>query len=302
MQGLINYLNLNKPLVVDIGAKDGPKDFLPILNHLKIYGFEPNEAEFNKLASTANITYFNCAVLDTNGQKEFYITKNASYSSFNKIDPDAYKKHFSDDPRLNKWLKNCEIEKSMMCNTIRLDDFCIEQKINFIDFLKLDTQGTELAILHGANKLLHGGKIGIIKTEFLFNPVYTKQAGFYELQNFLVNCGYELLSVSFIDPQHTDSKKPFLKGKRYYRYSKSNNGGDAYFIYKNIPAHDEEKIKQGILLAFLHHFYRSGLLLEKVEHKLPFKILELHAFAAKQSRRQIIKSVYNKIVPGILQK
>ena len=48
----------------------------------------------------------------------------------------------------------------------RLDDVCREQGIQRIDFLKLDVEGHELAVLHGAGALLSDGRIDRIQFEF----------------------------------------------------------------------------------------------------------------------------------------
>jgi FkbM family methyltransferase len=48
----------------------------------------------------------------------------------------------------------------------RLDDVCREQGIERIDFLKLDVEGHELAVLRGAGALLSEGRIDRIQFEF----------------------------------------------------------------------------------------------------------------------------------------
>jgi len=47
-----------------------------------------------------------------------------------------------------------------------LDDFTEKEKITYIDFLKIDTEGNELAVLLGASNLLEHKKIGCIHFEF----------------------------------------------------------------------------------------------------------------------------------------
>jgi FkbM family methyltransferase len=47
-----------------------------------------------------------------------------------------------------------------------LDQFCSEQHISHIHFLKLDVEGHELAVLQGARDLLHRGAIDFIQFEF----------------------------------------------------------------------------------------------------------------------------------------
>jgi hypothetical protein len=47
-----------------------------------------------------------------------------------------------------------------------LDDIAKREGIEFIDFLKIDTEGHELAALQGASTLLENGRIGCIHFEF----------------------------------------------------------------------------------------------------------------------------------------
>jgi FkbM family methyltransferase len=51
-------------------------------------------------------------------------------------------------------------------HTMTLDDFCIARNVPRIDFLKIDTEGHELAILEGAKSCLATGKIRVIQFEF----------------------------------------------------------------------------------------------------------------------------------------
>ncbi len=50
------------------------------------------------------------------------------------------------------------------CST--LDTFCFEKNIHHIDFLKIDTEGSELAVLSGAQKLLKAQQIKQIQFEY----------------------------------------------------------------------------------------------------------------------------------------
>lgn len=47
-----------------------------------------------------------------------------------------------------------------------LDIFCEQNMIPLIDFLKLDVEGHELAVLRGGKKMIEGGRVSIIQFEF----------------------------------------------------------------------------------------------------------------------------------------
>ena len=47
-----------------------------------------------------------------------------------------------------------------------LDEYCSERAIDQIDFLKIDVEGNELAVLQGSREMLEGGKISSIQFEY----------------------------------------------------------------------------------------------------------------------------------------
>jgi hypothetical protein len=49
-------------------------------------------------------------------------------------------------------------------NTV--DNFCSENNINHISFLKIDTEGNELAVLYGAAHFIMNGRIDIVQFEY----------------------------------------------------------------------------------------------------------------------------------------
>ena len=57
--------------------------------------------------------------------------------------------------------------KSIKVKTNTLDHFCKEKKINEIDILKIDVEGSELEVLEGSKKILH--KTHIVQIEILQN-------------------------------------------------------------------------------------------------------------------------------------
>lgn len=51
-------------------------------------------------------------------------------------------------------------------DAVTLDGYCVDNNIDRIDFLKLDVEGHELAVLAGASRLLAEGRIARIQFEF----------------------------------------------------------------------------------------------------------------------------------------
>ena len=62
--------------------------------------------------------------------------------------------------------RNLRMEKSESIELRKLDDFCQEESIGAIQFLKLDVEGHELSVLKGAERMLSEGRISSIQWEF----------------------------------------------------------------------------------------------------------------------------------------
>lgn len=99
-----------------------------------------------------------------------------------------------------------------------LDDLRREERFD-IDFLKLDTQGTELEILEGARDSLRERILGV-EAEVEFQELYSGQSLFGDIARFMTASGFELLD--------------FTRLVRWERHQISTFGqlqwGDAVFI------------------------------------------------------------------------
>jgi FkbM family methyltransferase len=73
-----------------------------------------------------------------------------------------------------------------------LDGYCRDNKIAFVDFLKIDVQGFELHVLRGAAGLLSEEKVAVVHTEVLFEELYEGQAFFHEVYAHLTGAGFQL--------------------------------------------------------------------------------------------------------------
>lgn len=133
--------------VVDIGANPvgGAPPYQPLIdrNMCHVVGFEPQKEAYDNLIALnhPNATYFNCAVGDGKPQKLHCYAASGLTSVFplrqDNIDSLEYNGH--------ELLAVEELE------TVRLDSL---SDIKSIDFLKIDTQGSELMILKGGARKL----------------------------------------------------------------------------------------------------------------------------------------------------
>lgn len=166
-----------KPTFIDIGANQGEysaelKHFWPEAN---IIAAEPNPCTFLALKQKADLDRFkavNLGFSELDGEAEIFFYKNDHQSQHASIYPDVL----------------CEIHHDKepdhrIVKVTTLDSFCQENNIGFIDFVKIDTEGHELAILKGAERLLAENRIGLIQFEFnemnVISRVFLKD--FYDL-------------------------------------------------------------------------------------------------------------------------
>ena len=78
------------------------------------------------------------------------------------------------------------MKKKSFVNTITLNKYLNDKKRNFIDILKIDTQGHELEVLKGAKNSLN--KIGIIIVSILFFDFYKKKRiSFFDIEKIIKN-------------------------------------------------------------------------------------------------------------------
>jgi len=152
--------NEKEPLIFDVGANIGKYSYLlrKILGgKARIYSFEPVKKTFEELKRKSkeikNISY-NFGFSDKKKEVQIYYSKKESKSPHASIYEDVINKIH---------IKESVGEKIKL---ERLDDFCKKNSIDKIDFLKIDVEGHEFAVLNGSQKMIKDGKIKIIQFEF----------------------------------------------------------------------------------------------------------------------------------------
>ncbi|MFC1843567.1 FkbM family methyltransferase [Thermodesulfobacteriota bacterium] len=164
---------ITRPVIFDVGANVGNYSIIlkKEFHQAHIYAFEPNEKTFEQLKTNVeNSSTIKCinAGLGTEEKTEtIYTYSDDLLSSHASIYDDVFR-------TFHKRSDIVEIEFQMTT----LDLFCEREKIQCIDFLKIDTEGNELNVLKGATKMLSEGNIKIIQFEFgecdVFSRVFLK--------------------------------------------------------------------------------------------------------------------------------
>ena len=181
----------NDPLIiVDVGARKGfEKHWDHYKNQSKLIGFEPNEDSYKECVeekSNEQTSYYPFALYDKKGEKDFYITSYTSACGFYKPDKKIVRRFGREDI--------FEITDITKVKTIDLDSFSNEYELPNIDFIKLDTEGSELDILKGAEKTLKNSVLGLsIEVEFI--KMYLDQPLFSEIDQYLRLLNFELYDL-----------------------------------------------------------------------------------------------------------
>jgi FkbM family methyltransferase len=167
-----NRARLQGGVLLDVGANHG--SYARLLHALapsaQVIAFEPHPATFAVLRDmTPGVTLINKAVGDKAGQLTLYDFRSSDGSTQASLS-EAAVTLYSDDV----------VAHAVDCTTI--DDFMTEARIDRIDFLKIDTEGHDLAVLKGASRALHERRIGMIQFEFIPANIATgvTMHGFFE--------------------------------------------------------------------------------------------------------------------------
>lgn len=181
------------PLVlVDVGASGGLEpNWQSAEKYLQIIGFEPDEREFSNLEKTANnnvkyVKYLNTGLYKEKTSLDFYLTKKQQTSSIFKPNREFLDKF----PEAERF----DIVGSAKIETDTLDHQFKINNIEGADFIKIDTQGSELFILQGATETIRNYVFGL-EVEVEFVELYQNQPLFADVDSFIRKEGFQLFDI-----------------------------------------------------------------------------------------------------------
>ena len=197
---IIKFLLKDKKehIYFDVGANLGDSilRFKKININSLIYSFEPTPELNKKLneaySSDKNVVINNCGVADSKSKSKFYSYKYHRINSFTQVDDSS---KFSKSRNLAIKSNKEEFEKVIDVDTTSVDIYCEENNINEIDFIKIDTQGSEEKCLKGMQNLLSKEKISIIELELIVGFGYKKNFSFYDYEKYLNKYNYKLIAL-----------------------------------------------------------------------------------------------------------
>jgi FkbM family methyltransferase len=185
-----------QPILFDIGANTGTmtEAYLEMFPSGIVHAFEPHPQAFaelkQKFKDNPRVRLNNLGVSSERGTLKFNLSSDVGSSSFLA---------YSQDSPYVRGIGVSTVE-SVDVETISVDDYCFENKIDYIDFIKLDVQGFEDKVLCGSSKMLSRRSIGAVQTEIVFRDFYNEASSFYKIERILCENGFELKSIFDIYP------------------------------------------------------------------------------------------------------
>ncbi len=172
---------LSDPLVVvDVGCRWGFADRWDRLGERCInVGFDPDREECERLAARyadrTNVRLVPLALGPTPGSATLHMTKDPGGYSILPTVEDVVERHPS--------LEGGRVEGTTTIELTTLDGWCATANVERVDVIKIDTQGSELGVLQGADRILGG--VRAVEVEVEFNELYQGVPLFSEIDRFL---------------------------------------------------------------------------------------------------------------------
>lgn len=174
-----NFLNKNS-FIIDIGAHDGfhTKKFKQIAKDGRVIFFEPLEFLVDKSIISENVIYYNIALSDSIGVSEFVFADGTPQES-------GLKQRIYNHPDIVN-------PKKINVNVSTLDNIMLS--FNGCDYIKIDTEGSELNIINGSIKTIQRYR-PIISIEYGYPSYSVYNLSKESLWDLSLNIDYSLFDI-----------------------------------------------------------------------------------------------------------
>jgi FkbM family methyltransferase len=182
---LFSYLNPNFN-ILEAGAHNGnDTKRLSALTKNKVYAFEPVPLLFEQLKENTvaikNVETFNIALSQATGKMPMYISSGGSDASSSLLKP---VEHLNKNPEVL-------FNDTIYVDASTLDDWAQSYNVKSIDFMWLDMQGFEYAMLKESKVIFPAVKV--LYTEISTTELYDGQALYSEYKEWLIKLGFKLV-------------------------------------------------------------------------------------------------------------
>lgn len=175
--------------LVDVGARGGvPEHWEQAASVLRVIAFDADPAvtgEFDQQRQP-DVLFVPKALHHSIGRRPFHISAHLAESSFLKPNPARLSAYGV--PNAMETTRTIEVE------TTTLDAVADDYGVRWMDAVKLDTEGTELAILQSATRSL-AERVFALEIEVEFVDIYEGQPLFADVDQFVRGYGFELFDL-----------------------------------------------------------------------------------------------------------
>jgi FkbM family methyltransferase len=232
--------------ILDVGAaflENPPYQALVDAGRARISGFEPDQHEREKLQQKYGDSHvFYPYFVGSGGPATFHQTNWSITGSLFEPNTQLVQKF----NYLDEVMHPVSTEPVM---TVRLDDM---PEIRDVDFIKIDVQGAELAVLQNATRILP--EVLLIQAEVEFVPLYRDQPMFADVDTFLRASGFQFHAF---DGLYGRSFKPMLPSTGPYEPFRQLLWSDALYVanWMELERLTVDKLRRYAVLA--HDVLRS---------------------------------------------
>lgn len=208
--GLIGHTSIEGTWI-DVGAHHGETTLRhATLNPgLRVYAFEPNfSAAVKLMGRVSNYLAIPMAVAEKDGYANLHINAFDAASSLLPFNEES----------LKGWIggESLKVNSIVTVPTIRLDTFMSLAKIESVDYLKIDAQGADLAVIKSAGDRLRD--IAKITLEVDITPIrlYAGAPSKDEVVGFLKDFGFSLVSAE-AQSNAQEENLTFIHADKFHR-------------------------------------------------------------------------------------
>lgn len=294
---LQNHLRSGLTLV-DAGSRGGTVFPAKLAPYSTVHAFDPltDHQEKNIYTPFHAYTIHRAALASAPGTVEFNVMHHLPMSSILEPDFENYDRHFGWMPGYKKWIQNINIREKVNIPALSLDSLSKPFQISRIDYLKLDTQGTELDILKGCEQLFSAKAITVILCETSFIPVYKKQCHFSDIDFFLRSKNFILIDCR-LDYRFLNAEKKSAKSKNLTDPTRFSSGCDALYILNPEELSAPHAIAGGLILAGMRYRRLSFEFLHRYGHMPENTALQLIQFLSNRSSREKTRQLAEDWIP-----
>ncbi|MHC5673024.1 FkbM family methyltransferase [Nostoc sp.] len=213
-----DLIGKDNPVILDIGCNDGSHTmkFLELFNEAKVYSFEPDSRAIERYRNKVKdkrAKLFDIAISDIDGTTEFYVSGTNPDSDLPESPPENSEDLLEKVPEGWEGLREklsqgwdesgsirkpklhlqvypwCTFNEKIEVKTKKLDTWCQEEEIQFIDLIWADVQGAEINLIKGGSTALK--HTHYFYTEYSDLELYEGQINLKELLELLPD--FELL-------------------------------------------------------------------------------------------------------------